>query len=97
MDAIHKFSNKIVKENSLIVVGVIVVLARVMPRGKTIEVISNKTVKQQVNHAQQIAEYQQNIKRERKMFSFFSTVRGVGIRKRKSGWVMNASGENWRT
>jgi hypothetical protein len=51
----------------IIVVGVIVVLARVMPRGKTNGVVNNKTAKQltleqQANHAQQVAEYRQEIK-----------------------------------
>ena len=47
---------------AIIVVGIIVVFARIMPRGKISEVTSNETVKRQVNHAQQVAEYQQNIK-----------------------------------
>lgn len=50
----------------VVVVAVILVLARVMPKGKISEVISDKKAKtvssQQVNHAQQVAEYQQNIK-----------------------------------
>jgi hypothetical protein len=51
----------------IVIVGVIVVLARVIPKGKTGEVKNNKTAKQlvleqQAEHAQQVAEYQQNIK-----------------------------------
>jgi hypothetical protein len=51
----------------IIIVGFIVVLARVIPKGKTGGVKNNKTAKQLVleqeaAHAQQVAEYQQNIK-----------------------------------
>ena len=45
----------------IIIVGLIVILTRVMPKNKTGEMASDKTIKQ-VDRAQQIVEYQKNIK-----------------------------------
>jgi len=51
----------------IILVGVIVILTRVMPKGKTSDVKNNKTTKQlveeqRIEHERQVAEYQKSIK-----------------------------------